>query len=177
VAAAIAVAETVEDAGVERAHLKWPNDVWVRDRKISGILAEARDAGGPDAAFVLGIGINVGQESFPDDLRVPATSLRMEIGLETEPGSIHARLLHRLEPWLDATLGGELAALDAAFSARDTLTGRRVELAVSRETIRGEVRRISVLDGLTVRTPDGTEITVPPDHVSEVAVLGPGATP
>ncbi len=55
--------------------IKWPNDLLVNDRKISGILTEF-----VSDSVIVGIGVNVSHkaEDFPDTLRLPATSIRME---------------------------------------------------------------------------------------------------
>lgn len=74
--------------------IKWPNDIWVGDRKIAGILAEAkRDS------VVLGMGIDVNDEegSFPDDLCETAVSLRMMTGRIFDRGELLAGILGNLE--------------------------------------------------------------------------------
>jgi len=68
--AAVAVAATIPLP----AQIKWPNDVWVEGRKISGILVEGRPQEG---WAVLGIGLNVSTRSFPDELSEIATSLAL----------------------------------------------------------------------------------------------------
>ena len=83
-----AVAEAVRAAGVEPT-VKHPNDVLVGGRKLSGILAEARDGG-----VVLGIGINVLQTA--DELPEGATSLRLE-GASVSRPQLLAAILERLE--------------------------------------------------------------------------------
>ena len=69
----VAVCEACEALAPVRCEVKWPNDVWVEERKLSGVLIEARP---PDWA-VIGVGINLSIEpdQFPDDLRWPAISL------------------------------------------------------------------------------------------------------
>ena len=56
-----------------RVRVKWPNDVWLGERKLAGVLIEARP---PDWA-VIGVGLNlaIADDEFPADLRWPATSL------------------------------------------------------------------------------------------------------
>jgi BirA family biotin operon repressor/biotin-[acetyl-CoA-carboxylase] ligase len=86
--ASVAVAETVEEKGVPRAELKWPNDVLVKGRKIAGILPEARTTGASIDFVIIGIGLNVNsqQYDFPPDLSDSVTSLLLctakEHGLE-----------------------------------------------------------------------------------------------
>ena len=56
------------------AQIKWPNDVWIEGKKVSGILVEGRPQEG---WAVLGIGLNVATRSFPDELSEIATSLAL----------------------------------------------------------------------------------------------------
>lgn len=110
--AAVAVAEAIGDA----ARIKWPNDVLVDDRKVAGILAEARPGEG---WAVLGIGVNVAVQTFPEELRATAGSLR-RAPQEIEP--FLAALLAALERRLDEPIA---AVLDA-WRARDALRGRPI---------------------------------------------------
>jgi BirA family biotin operon repressor/biotin-[acetyl-CoA-carboxylase] ligase len=177
IAAGIAAAGAVEDVGVPAARVKWPNDVWVEDRKIAGILVEARDAGRPEGIFVVGVGVNTGQTEFPDGLRVPATSVRLVTGETPDLDEVLRRLLERFELWVDTLIDGKLDAFDAAFAARDTLTGRRISFILSGEDVTGEVLAISPVLGVTLRLRDGGVRTFPPDHVNEVRVAGVGGAP
>jgi BirA family biotin operon repressor/biotin-[acetyl-CoA-carboxylase] ligase len=113
-AAAVAICEALP---VECA-IKWPNDVWVERRKLAGILVEGR----PQAGWaVLGIGLNVTTEAFPDELAETATSLRLA-GVETDVETVLADVLRALERWLDAPLPEVLAA----WRERDALRGQHV---------------------------------------------------
>src|SRR5262245_32491508 len=75
---AVAVAEVNERMTGLSARLKWPNDVLVGGRKIAGILLESRIAAEP--VVVIGIGINVHQREFPENLARTATSVDRESG-------------------------------------------------------------------------------------------------
>jgi BirA family biotin operon repressor/biotin-[acetyl-CoA-carboxylase] ligase len=76
--AALAVAEAAEELTGSPAAIKWPNDVFLQGRKISGILLETHQSPAP-GFVVMGIGINVLQSAadFPPGLRSPAGSLSM----------------------------------------------------------------------------------------------------
>lgn len=65
--------------GERRVRIKWPNDIYVDDKKICGILITHRIAGGQIAASVVGIGMNVNQETFPSWVPNP-TSLSLLTG-------------------------------------------------------------------------------------------------
>src|SRR5690242_3461179 len=78
----LATAEAIEQSTGIDCDLRWPNDVLVNERKVAGILAQLHET-----CIVAGIGINVNQTELPDDLRTPATSLKIAAGktLAREP--------------------------------------------------------------------------------------------
>ena len=80
IVAGIAAFRALEKAGVANLRIKWPNDVLASGNKIGGVLVEPRLGAGRIEFAVVGIGINVGQGAgdFPPDLRLPATSCRLE---------------------------------------------------------------------------------------------------
>jgi BirA family transcriptional regulator, biotin operon repressor / biotin---[acetyl-CoA-carboxylase] ligase len=109
----LAVCDTIEALVPVRCQVKWPNDVWIAERKVAGVLIEAR----PPEWAVIGVGVNVAipDDAFPADLRWPATSVG---GVEVE--ALLASLCERLEAWVDAP---EADVLEG-FRARDALRGR-----------------------------------------------------
>jgi BirA family biotin operon repressor/biotin-[acetyl-CoA-carboxylase] ligase len=113
-AAGVAVAEL---AG-ERALVKWPNDVLIAGRKLSGILVEGRPQ---ERWAVLGIGINVALsiEQLPEGLRDRAATLGLR---KTDIEPTLARLQAILERWLSASEAEVLAAV----RERDALLGQPV---------------------------------------------------
>jgi BirA family biotin operon repressor/biotin-[acetyl-CoA-carboxylase] ligase len=112
----VAVCEAVESLAPVKAQIKWPNDVWIDEAKVAGVLIEARP---PDWA-VIGIGLNVAIEAgeFPDDLRWPATS----VGHGADVGSARDAICAALERWVEAPDADVLAS----FRERDALAGREV---------------------------------------------------
>ncbi|HEY6149912.1 MAG TPA: hypothetical protein VIW19_05300, partial [Gaiellaceae bacterium] len=79
--------------------IKEPNDLLIAGRKVAGVLAEAREE-----RVVLGIGINVNipDAGLPEDVDLPATSLFVETGRETDRAELLVELLDRLERRYDA---------------------------------------------------------------------------
>jgi BirA family transcriptional regulator, biotin operon repressor / biotin---[acetyl-CoA-carboxylase] ligase len=108
----------VADVAGPNALVKWPNDVWIDGRKVAGILVEGRPQEG---WAVLGVGLNVTTETFPDELVATATSLRLS-GIEVEPETVLGNLLRSLAGWLGAP---PTRVLDA-WRSRDALKGERV---------------------------------------------------
>ncbi|MBI3609465.1 MAG: biotin--[acetyl-CoA-carboxylase] ligase [Nitrospirae bacterium] len=97
--AAVAVAQTIEQATGLPARLKWPNDIRVHAKKVSGLLLESALHKDRLKHLVLGIGLNVNltRDALPDNLRNSVTSLREELGRELDRIELLQRLLEQLE--------------------------------------------------------------------------------
>jgi len=99
--AAIAVAETMIERGVANVDIKWPNDVLVNDRKVSGILAEAVSEGPESLRLVLGVGVNLNHQSFPPELSETAASLAIETGERVAVEEFRDQLLDKIARWYE----------------------------------------------------------------------------
>lgn len=88
----LAAAEAVTRTAGLAPDLRWPNDVLLNGRKCAGILTELHNN-----AVLAGIGVNVNQESFPEDLRGIATSLRLESGRAQDREALLAALLEAID--------------------------------------------------------------------------------
>jgi BirA family transcriptional regulator, biotin operon repressor / biotin---[acetyl-CoA-carboxylase] ligase len=126
------------------ARIKWPNDVWIEERKVAGILVEGRPQEG---WAVLGIGLNVSVREFPPPLDATATSLALA-GAATTPENALAALLASLDRWL----GAPAADVLAAWRSRDALLGRRIRWNDGNE---GVAAGVADSGALVVETPDG----------------------
>ena len=76
--------------------IKWPNDIYLRDRKLAGILIQNLWQGGTLKSSVLGIGVNVNQESFEVVDQQPH-SLKLETGRDIDVESVFQSLCHTLD--------------------------------------------------------------------------------
>jgi BirA family biotin operon repressor/biotin-[acetyl-CoA-carboxylase] ligase len=114
-AAGVAVAEVCGD----QALIKWPNDILIDGRKVSGILVEGRPQ---ERWAVVGIGVNVAvrPQQFPPELRDRAGTLGLA---QADVEVVLARLRDALQRWLNAPAP---AILDAV-RARDALRGQPVQ--------------------------------------------------
>lgn len=138
------------------AELKWPNDVLHDGRKLAGILVERGETG-----IVLGVGLNV--NSQPGELARlgldrPAASLAEACGRSLEIGDVMPRLLTALGSSLDQARAEGLSPLWHAWSSRDWLKGRTVQLSkADGEVVVGEYLGINTEGGLRLRTLEGYE--------------------
>ncbi|MEY3367248.1 MAG: hypothetical protein RI973_403 [Bacteroidota bacterium] len=95
-AISLAVCDLVADCLPEGVRIKWPNDIYVGDRKIAGILIQNTTSNKNISATVAGIGININQTQFLTKPPNP-TSLRLETGLDHNLHELIAQLCLRLE--------------------------------------------------------------------------------
>lgn len=96
-AAGLAAAEAIRAVAGLRVDLRWPNDLLIGPRKAGGILVESKISNGAVDFAVVGIGINVHQESFDSDLATPATSLDLETKQRVSRQHLLVGLLKSLE--------------------------------------------------------------------------------
>lgn len=157
--AAVAVVQTLREAFNVPADVKWPNDIEIQGKKISGILTEL-DAEGDEIGFVIvGLGINVNMEpdDFPEEIRSTATSLQIEVGDFVDRPLLTAALLARLEDWYDrwATEGPGLV-LETLKIFSSTI-GREVRIlaADGAQGFDGTAEDIDESGALIVRRADG----------------------
>ena len=117
----VAVAEACDGFAGTSCGIKWPNDIWIERRKLSGILLEGRPQEG---WAVIGIGLNVGTatDEFPEELRATATSIVIESG--SDPGV--EPVLESVLAALERRLADKPEAIVAAWRERDVLLGGRV---------------------------------------------------
>lgn len=85
----------------ERVRLKWINDILIDEKKISGIVSDALWSGTKPRAVILGIGINVNQSEFDDDLPFRATSLKLHTGVDHKLDEVRSIVLAALGNTLD----------------------------------------------------------------------------
>lgn len=94
--------------------IKWPNDIYVGDRKISGTLSECSFSGKYIDDCILGSGINVNQEIFLSDAPNPI-SLKQITGVDTDPDDILADIIEQLEQYLFAIDSGNYMLVHSLY--------------------------------------------------------------
>ena len=95
-AMALGVADAVSHFTEQGAQVKWPNDVYLAERKIAGILIQNSIMGVYLQASVVGIGLNVNEVDFPQELPL-ATSLQLHTGQAMDREEVQAQLFQCLE--------------------------------------------------------------------------------
>lgn len=164
--AAVAVCRAVEQVCGLACGIKWPNDVVLGGKKLCGILTEAStDQNG--LFLVLGIGVNLNTEEFPEELRPVAGSVFLHSGKKTEPEDFARELIGQLDE-LYALWKADKNAFLEEYRALCINTGREV-LAGGRPA-----KALGVADdySLLVEYPDGTRESIAYGEVSVRGLYG-----
>lgn len=178
--AGLALARALDALGL-LASLKWPNDLLVQGRKLSGVLAESRrlpdanDPAGWTEAAVIGVGVNVTERpgDFPEELRAHATSIAIE-GCGAGREDVAAGFLNALEPlWTELQEGSREAVLEA-WRARATFWGATVTARTPGGSVTGVARTLDADGALVIETPDGRTVSV---LAGDVSLDAEGAQP
>jgi BirA family transcriptional regulator, biotin operon repressor / biotin---[acetyl-CoA-carboxylase] ligase len=152
----VAVSRALARAGATGISLKWPNDIWFRDRKIGGVLIELRaEAGGP-AHIVIGVGINVSLPAAAR-LQIEASGVSVAAAADASQEPVSRNLLAGaiLDELLSMLLQYErfgFAAFRDAWSALDALNGRPAQVAIGDTTILGIARGVDLEGALLLDT-------------------------
>ena len=159
-AASVAVVDTItEISPVTTPRVKWPNDVLVDGLKCCGMLLETSFDGSTrrGGALILGVGLNVNQESF--DRGLAATSLRLATGRPVDRAPLLALLLGRIEERLDSLADDAGASVRSAYSSHLAGLGERISVRTmgANSCTRGILVGITNSGALQLRTAAGVQ--------------------
>lgn len=158
-AVGVCVVRALASLGVKSTGLKWPNDIFLADHKLGGVLIELRAESGGPACAVVGIGLNVALgAALLDKIRgigLPATDLA-SVGIATPSrNAIAARLLEYTIRGL-VQFGQEgLRPFVEEWRQADALRGRPVTVQGGEAAALGLARGIDISGALMVETPQG----------------------
>lgn len=134
--AALALAQTVTEVAGLDARIKWPNDVVVNGKKLCGILTESSIEPEFINYIVVGIGINVNQTEFSEELKDKATSIFLETGVKQDRAKALGCFLEKFEALYETFLeAGDLSGLRETYNSLLVNCGKEVRI-VDREAER-----------------------------------------
>ncbi len=128
----IGMAASLAAAGVLHCQIRWPNDLVIGPLKIGGILTELLPDSNGRLVPVVGIGINLNQETFPPEIDSIATSLARSRGGHYDPQLIAHRIVERLATLPEPNNWADLSPIWSLF---DFTPGKRYRLATGEEAI------------------------------------------
>ncbi|MEQ8905798.1 biotin--[acetyl-CoA-carboxylase] ligase [Ekhidna sp.] len=149
--AGLAIVDTLGQYFSGQIQLKWPNDIYVNQKKISGVLVESNTRGSVLESCVVGIGLNLNQNGF----HVPnATSLLIETEIEHDKFDVMDFLLRDIEKWYLKLKSNRKNEVLAAYHALLMWRGEKRLFKSSEQEFIGEIIGIDSYGRLVINVQD-----------------------
>lgn len=132
----LAVVRVLRELELE-AGVKWPNDVLVYGKKISGILLELIGDPADQSFVVIGVGINVNSQTFAEQIGQPWTSIALETGVQHSRNTLIGLLYRHLSEMLAVHEKEGFLAFRDEWNACELWSGQRVHLSMGGRIIEG----------------------------------------
>ena len=146
--------------------LKWPNDILLNEKKLAGILCEYV----PGTAVIVGIGINLNQTCFPEDIKNIATSLKLETGTTVNRTNLVISLLENLDSNYEEFLQEKRPSLIKKWTNRTDMFGKITTVHQKGKSLTGTAMGLDPEGRLILKTLDGKTHTL---SSGELLAAGP----
>ncbi|KAA5983107.1 bifunctional biotin--[acetyl-CoA-carboxylase] ligase/biotin operon repressor BirA [Pantoea sp. M_5] len=144
----IIMAETLRSLGADEVRVKWPNDIYLNDRKLAGILVELTGKTGDAAQIVIGAGINLAMRTADASQINQGWINLQEAGVMVNRNELAARLINRLRKALPLFEQEGLAPFVTRWAALDNFINRPVKLLIGEREVHGIARGVDSQGGL-----------------------------
>ncbi len=138
--------------------IKWPNDIILNSKKVSGIMCEISTDGEKIDYVICGVGVNVNNEHFSKELEDIATSLKIEIGRDFEIAEIASEILNEFELLYSDFLENGLNNIINDYRSNCITLSKEVRVIINSVETQAYVLDITDDGALLVRTDDGDKI-------------------
>ena len=149
-AAAVAVSRAIERVTGKSTHIKWVNDLYYEGKKVCGILCEAVASKGIVSSVIVGVGINLGKCSFPDELKDIAGSLGCDSALRTQ---LVAAVADELFDVVFGEIGEDI--LDE-YRSKSMVIGKKIDYYINGKKNTATAVGIDAQGGLIIEKNDGS---------------------
>ncbi len=166
--AAVAVAEAIEDAAHVHPELKWPNDVLLGSRKVCGILLESSFDSDRLNYVILGIGLNVNQTTFPDEIASKATSLYLFAGRKYDRNEILSTILSRFDSVYETVRARDFYSVMKRWRNRSKMFGKKIRLRLADRVYEGVCDEVTDDGALVIQTGTGSNVFT----AGEITIIG-----
>jgi BirA family biotin operon repressor/biotin-[acetyl-CoA-carboxylase] ligase len=155
--AAVAVALAIEEVTNLSPEIKWPNDLLINGKKVTGILTELQAEGNQIRSMIIGIGINVNQKKSEMDPQInqPATSLFIESERSISRDYLVAMILHNFEKFYDLYVQEGFNPIKLIWESYSVSIGKTVKAKTSKGDIIGKALGITKEGVLQLEDSDG----------------------
>ena len=154
---AVSIATAIDELTDLSARIKWPNDVLIQGKKVSGVLTELEYDRHRQPFFVMGFGVNVNttEADLPEELRASATSLRIESKREISRVVLLQTILHRLEENYLRLKHNDTEPIVATANRLLHFSGDWIQIQMADEVFHGRAEVIDQDGGLLLKDMNG----------------------
>lgn len=138
----IVMAEVLRKLGADKVRVKWPNDLYLQDRKLAGILVELTGKTGDAAQIVIGAGINMAMRRVEESVVNQGWITLQEAGIKLDRNTLAAMLIRELRAALELFEQEGLAPYLSRWEKLDNFINRPVKLIIGDKEIFGISRGI-----------------------------------
>lgn len=158
--AAVSVADAIVEITSLQPQIKWPNDILINSKKVSGILTEMSTQNMTIEYIVVGIGINVNvpKEGLDTDIKDIATSLMIESKIKNSSDSLINRnkliasILNKFDKYYEMFLSTGLSAVLEQYQKYFGMMGKKIEINTKGKIVEGQVVGIDSKGALLLKT-------------------------
>jgi len=155
---AVSAGQAIEELTGLRSMIKWPNDLYVGERKLAGILTEFSLQSEGIEYGVLGLGLNVNWE--PGEIwgiAPPATSILVETGMRVDRTALLIQLLKSFEKSYGNVKSGEIDSFYRTWNERSMILGKDVIVSSKGQRIQARAQKIDLDGALVIVDSEGKE--------------------
>ncbi len=156
----LCVARAIETTAGIKPRIKWPNDVLIGDLKVCGILTESSSELDRVNWLVIGIGVNLNIEKFPDELKKIATSVRIATGKPVDRARFARELCIQLEAHYLKFVTQGFAPFRDDWERYARMSGEEVRVGTGTETVEGRSLGLDSDGFLQVETQNGRVVRI-----------------
>lgn len=144
----VAIAKVLERSINVNVQLKWPNDIYMKNKKIGGVICEATIIGERINAILIGVGLNVNINEIPEEIKDKATSIKIETGKTYD----NNKLLREIVNEIYRNLEVNIKEIIEYWRNKDITINKRIRSTYEGKTIEGIVLDINYDGSLKVLT-------------------------
>lgn len=152
----LAMTDTLREYAVEKVRIKWPNDIYVGEKKICGILIQNNVIGNQISKTYIGIGINVNQREFV--MAPNPTSFALEKGREYDLREVLERVLERVLVRYEMLRQGEREEIEREYLSKLLFRGERRKYIYKGKEIEAKIENVNSFGHLILETENEGEI-------------------
>ena len=151
----LAITDTLESYNI-KASIKWPNDIYIRDKKVAGILIENEVQAGETTRSIIGVGLNVNQTEFDNEL-AHATSMSITAKREFNRNKVLTRLCNYFSLRSEQLAAGNTKQIEEEYFSRLYLANTPHTFKLPDGTrFRGTIRSVNENGELNIETHNGS---------------------